>query len=103
MERLGGYSLLKISLSTGRTHQIRVHLSFIGYPIVGDLTYGGRKRLSAKTSLKIMEKIINFKRQALHANYLKFVHPDLSREMIFNSDLPEDISNLLNSLRNERK
>ena len=75
-------SLLKIILKTGRTHQIRVHLSYIGHPIIGDDLYGNKSDL--------------IKRQALHAKYIEFIHPITKKMMKFESPIPEDIKRLMN-------
>jgi len=98
-KRLNGYSLLEISLETGRTHQIRVHLSYLGFPIIGDSIYGGRKKYSKGTSESLKEKISNFKRQALHASSLRFIHPTNEKDSTFESQLPKDMTKLLNSIQ----
>ena len=98
-KRLNGYSLLEISLETGRTHQIRVHLSYQGFPIIGDSIYGGRKKYSKGTSEGLKEKISNFKRQALHASSLTFIHPTNEKNSTFESQLPKDMTKLLNSIQ----
>ncbi len=76
------FSLLLIRLYTGRTHQIRVHLKFIGHPIVGDKLYGEQKKI---------DQSLVIQRQALHSHYLQFVHPVSRQIMSFTSNLPEDI------------
>jgi len=82
-----GYSLQEIRLETGRTHQIRVHFSHIGHPLVGDWLYGiGDEENELIT------------RQALHADFIKFFHPADKKEMVFKCNLPQDMLNLLNSL-----
>jgi len=86
-EILGDYALLRCTLDTGRTHQIRVHLTHIGHAIVGDQTYGNRG------------KIIDFPRQALHATALTLIHPVNGEEIEFSSPLPEDMRQLLEALR----
>ncbi|MGI6143238.1 MAG: RluA family pseudouridine synthase [bacterium] len=87
LERFPGYTFLEIKLHTGRTHQIRVHLAYIGYPVVGDPVYG-----RGKDSLGL-------ERQALHAARLCFTHPATGHEMTFTSPLPADIEGALNKLR----
>ncbi len=89
LERFKGATLLEITLATGRTHQIRVHLAYIGHPVVGDKTYG-RKGLR-QTSL------IN--RQALHAQLLGFIHPSRKEYMQFTAPLPHDMGQLLHNIR----
>jgi len=96
-------SLLKIHLQTGRTHQIRVHLSGIGHPIFGDETYGGRKLTYEAQLPKMRSRMENLlelmPRQALHAKKLGFIHPATNEFISFDSELPEDIQNLLLKLR----
>lgn len=91
-------SLVKCNLETGRTHQIRVHLSSIGCHLVGDDTYKGKK--SGLLFSEDVKKIVNtFPRQALHAKSLGFIHPITKEKMQFDSELPEDMQNLLNALK----
>lgn len=87
MERFGDYTLLELKLETGRTHQIRVHMKFIGHPLVGDPMYGRSKG-------------IKMEGQALHAAVLGFIHPTTSEYMEFSAPLPQDMEDLLFSLRN---
>ncbi|MHB8578695.1 MAG: RluA family pseudouridine synthase [Ignavibacteriaceae bacterium] len=95
-------SLVKINLKTGRTHQIRVHLSSIGHPIFGDPTYGGRNVLFGSTLPKIKSRVENLlnnmPRQALHAKTLGFIHPNTKEFLRFDSELPEDMITLLKKL-----
>jgi 23S rRNA pseudouridine1911/1915/1917 synthase len=94
--------LLRIRLGTGRTHQIRVHLSYFGNPVMGDPTYGGRAKAVQKFSGKnrqIGAQILGaISRQALHASQLSFVHPMTGKELSFSSPLPADIQLVLNIL-----
>lgn len=83
------FTLLSVTPFTGRTHQIRVHLSYLGHPIVGDALYGGRKR---------EERALFSPRQFLHASYLRFTHPKKEKEMEFTSPLPSDLQTVLASL-----
>lgn len=96
-------SYLKINLKTGRTHQIRVHLSGSGKPIFGDPTYGGNKIHAGFESPKLKNRIINLleimPRQALHAKTLGFIHPHTNEFVRFDSDLPDDFKMLLEKLR----
>ncbi len=95
-------SLVKINLKTGRTHQIRVHLSSIGHPIFGDPTYGGRNVLFGSTLPKIKSRVENLlnimPRQALHAKTLGFIHPNTKEFLRFDYELPEDMNILLKKL-----
>jgi len=96
-------SHLKINLKTGRTHQIRVHLSGIGKPVFGDPTYGGRQVVYGSELHKIKSRVQNLleimPRQALHAKTIGFFHPQKKERMFFNSDLPEDMKLLIEKLR----
>ena len=91
-------SLVKCNLETGRTHQIRVHLSSIGCHLVGDDIYKGKKS-SLHLPENIKNEVLNFSRQALHAHSLGFIHPITKQYMEFSSDFPDDMKNLINSLR----
>lgn len=98
-ERYGTFSLLDITLRTGRTHQIRVHLAHIGYSVVGDPTYGGRNRaIKTATSEAVKLAIENLSRQALHAQTLGFIHPATDEYMGFSTPIPMDIQNVLDAL-----
>jgi len=96
-------SYLKINLKTGRTHQIRVHLSGIGKPVFGDPTYGGRQIIYGSELPKIKARVQNLleimPRQALHAKTVGFYHPVAKKEMFFNSELPDDMKSLIKKLR----
>ena len=96
-------SYLKINLKTGRTHQIRVHLSGIGKPVFGDPTYGGRQVVYGSELPKIKARIQNLllimPRQALHAKTIGFFHPIKKEKMFFDSELPDDMKELIKMLR----
>jgi 23S rRNA pseudouridine1911/1915/1917 synthase len=93
-------SLLDCWLETGRTHQIRVHLAYCGHALIGDPTYGGKRKL-AKTALSeaAIAAIGAFPRQALHAASLGFVHPVSGETLHFEADLPRDFADLIAALR----
>ncbi len=97
-------SLLECRLESGRTHQIRVHMSFLGYPLVGDPLYGPQPtalRAALKRggySVEIIEEITGFSRQALHAAVIRFIHPVSGQAMEFEAPLPEDFDKLLKLL-----
>jgi 23S rRNA pseudouridine1911/1915/1917 synthase len=100
IERYGVATLLEVEIKTGRTHQIRVHLSDLRYPIIGDAVYGSaanRIQNIANTDLKVQIK--SFNRQALHAAYLSFVHPQTGKRVEFNADMPKDLADLCAQLR----
>lgn len=89
------YCLLDVGLETGRTHQIRVHLSHITYPIVGDRVYGGRRQLRAGLTEAQRQAINSFPRQALHAYTLGFVHPVTGEDIEVTTPIPEDMQQLM--------
>jgi len=92
------HSLIRLQLETGRTHQIRVHMAHLQYPLLGDAMYGGRARLPAAADPALVALIRDFRRQALHAERLSFEHPG-SREMVsFEAPLPADFATLLEAL-----
>jgi 23S rRNA pseudouridine1911/1915/1917 synthase len=94
-EHLKGVSLLRVAIATGRTHQIRVHLSAIGHPIVGDQTYGGVHRRVAND----VRAVQRLERPFLHAARLAFTHPADGRQMEFESPLPEDLQRVIDDIR----
>jgi len=94
-EHLKGVSLLHVVIATGRTHQIRVHLSAIGHPIVGDPTYGGVHRRVAN-DLRAVQRL---ERPFLHAARLSFMHPTEGRKMEFESPLPDDLQAVIDDIR----
>ncbi|MBU0651130.1 RluA family pseudouridine synthase [bacterium] len=95
IERFHTHTLLQVSLETGRTHQIRVHLRYLGFPIVGDPLYGK----NIKGYERVKDKILKIKRQALHSREMSFVHPQTGEQMSFTTDLPEDMKGVLEVLR----
>jgi len=103
LERFGFCTLIECKLETGRTHQIRAHMKYIGHTLFADEAYGGLKVLSHAKFPKFDSFIQNcfeiMSRQALHAKTLAFVHPESKKWMDFNSDLPEDFSSVLTKIR----
>ena len=99
IEKFKNFTLIKAILETGRTHQIRVHMSHIGHPLLGDFTYGGKVKFpkGAKDELKVAIK--EFPRQALHAKKLSIIHPTNNKELSWRSKLPEDLDLMINNLR----
>ena len=96
-------SLLKLKLETGRTHQIRVHMSSQGHPVLGDQTYGGRHKQTIQLNQQDREfanqMLELMPRQALHAKTLGFIHPETNEEILFDSELPEDIQLLIDFVK----
>jgi 23S rRNA pseudouridine1911/1915/1917 synthase len=98
LNRFSAHTYLKVMLETGRTHQIRVHLTHIGYPVVGDPTYGRRIRMPKKCSELLRKTLESFKRQALHARHLELKHPCTGKAMEWTAEPPKDMKNLLHLL-----
>ncbi|UAW99079.1 23S rRNA pseudouridine(1911/1915/1917) synthase RluD [Halopseudomonas nanhaiensis] len=101
ISRFRAHTHVKVKLETGRTHQIRVHMSHINFPLVGDQTYGGRLRIPPGASQSLIRMLREFPRQALHARRLELEHPDDGRAMRWESPLPEDMRQLLAMLRDD--
>lgn len=97
-QRFRLHALLRCQLDTGRTHQIRVHLKHIGYPLVGDPTYGGRNRLPPNSSDELREVLRGFSRQALHAKRLVIKHPLTGEHLEWSAPLPVDMAELVKIL-----
>jgi 23S rRNA pseudouridine1911/1915/1917 synthase len=102
LDRYRAHCLVNAELETGRTHQIRVHLSSIGHPLVGDRRYGARGRLPTRPSMELLETIRTFHRQALHAAELEFLHPVTAEMLSFEAPLPADMSHLIQCLGRDR-
>jgi 23S rRNA pseudouridine1911/1915/1917 synthase len=100
-KRFRAHTLARVRLETGRTHQIRVHLAHVGYPIVGDPVYGGRRRLPAGATPELKAALEGFHRQALHAARLTFVHPKSAKPLSFEAPLPADFRQLLDALQDD--
>lgn len=101
IERFRAHTWIKLKLETGRTHQIRVHMNHIHYPLLGDPVYGGRLRLPKEATPQLIEAIRGFNRQALHARRLGIQHPASGEYMEWESPLPEDMQYLLASLKQD--
>ncbi len=103
IENLGYISCVECRLETGRTHQIRAHMKFIGHPVFNDQTYGGDQILKGTTFSKYKQFVKNcfslLPRQALHAKTLGFEHPKSKKQMFFNSDMPDDMNTVINKWR----
>jgi 23S rRNA pseudouridine1911/1915/1917 synthase len=98
-EEFTGFSLLELYLQTGRTHQVRVHLSSKGCPVAGDRTYGGVRGLRSLLPKKHHGMLKDINRQMLHAAMLSFEHPATGKELVFETDPPADFMRLLTALR----
>lgn len=99
IQRLPGTSHVEVSLESGRTHQIRVHMTHIGYPIVGDLLYGRGPIKQKGLPAAAIDAVNGFPRQALHARTLKLIHPENEETCEFHAPLADDISELIATLK----
>jgi 23S rRNA pseudouridine1911/1915/1917 synthase len=100
IERYGVATLLEVEIKTGRTHQIRVHLSDLRYPIIGDAVYGSStNRMQNISNPDLKAQIKAFSRQALHAAHLSFIHPLTGQRVEFNADMPDDMADLCAQFR----
>jgi len=101
LQKYRQHARLEMRLETGRTHQIRVHLAYIHYPILGDKTYGGRFKMPPKASPEFQEKLRGFPRQALHAKYLSLQHPMTGETLEWQVPLPADMMDLIQALTDD--
>ncbi len=103
LERFRAHTYLNVKLETGRTHQIRLHLSHVRYPIVGDQVYGGRFAQPKGATERLLVTLRAFKRQALHATKLEFDHPRTGKRVSVQSPVPPDLAELLAALRDDAR
>ena len=102
-ERYGLATLLDVEIKTGRTHQIRVHLSDRGYPVIGDAVYGSAtNRMRSISNLALKSQLKALTRQALHAAQLSFLHPVSGERLVFTAEMPQDLSSLCEQFRISR-
>lgn len=102
MERYRAHTRIRLRLETGRTHQIRVHMASIGHPLLGDVTYGGRRlKHLPRSSQELDDALRAFRHQALHAVHLEFIHPVSGEELSFDCPLPQDMLHLIELLRQD--
>jgi 23S rRNA pseudouridine1911/1915/1917 synthase len=102
-ERYVNHTLIRCKLESGRTHQIRVHLSHIGYPLVGDPLYAGRSRLPKGVNVEVLDVLKTFKRQALHAGHLELEHPETKAMVSWEAEIPDDMLELIEVLHLDAK
>jgi 23S rRNA pseudouridine1911/1915/1917 synthase len=100
-EHFREHTRIRLRLETGRTHQIRVHMSYLQHPLLGDTAYGGRARIPKGASQELVDMIRSFDRQALHAAMLKFAHPVTGEMMTFHAPIPNDMAVLTEALRED--
>jgi 23S rRNA pseudouridine1911/1915/1917 synthase len=103
MKKYRAHTLVQVSLESGRTHQIRVHLAHIRFPIVGDPVYGGRLRIPAGAGARLTEAMQSFRRQALHAAKLSLAHPDSGEMLRWTASVPRDMGELMEALAEDEK
>jgi 23S rRNA pseudouridine1911/1915/1917 synthase len=102
-EKFRSHTAIECRLETGRTHQIRVHMAYVKHPLIGDPLYGGSFKLPKAATEDLTATLRGFKRQALHAEKLSFVHPVSGETLSFESPLPQDMINLMASLREDTR
>jgi 23S rRNA pseudouridine1911/1915/1917 synthase len=100
-EHFREHTRIRLRLETGRTHQIRVHMSYLQHPLLGDTAYGGRARIPSGASEELTEMIRKFDRQALHAVMLRFEHPITGEELEFHAPVPDDMVEMTEFLRQD--
>jgi len=100
-QRLLAHTLLRVQLETGRTHQIRVHMSWKQMPLLGDRVYGGRIRVPAKISAELRATLLKFPRQALHATVLSLNHPSTDELLSWEAPMPDDMVQLIAAIQRE--
>lgn len=100
-ERYRNHTLVDVRLETGRTHQIRVHMAHIRYPLLGDQVYGGRFAIPAGVTDELEQALRSFKRQALHARRLSFDHPVSGEALSFEAEIPSDMQNMIEVLKRD--
>ena len=103
MKKYRAHTLVQVNLESGRTHQIRVHMAHLHYPVVGDPVYGGRLKIPAGSSEKLKDVLRGFRRQALHALKLSLVHPETGKRVQWATSVPEDMSKLMEALAMDTK
>lgn len=101
MEHFRAHTRIRVKLETGRTHQIRVHMSSVGFPLIGDPVYGERLRIPRGMMDGFVEVLRAFKRQALHAGALSLTHPVTGKTMKWKADMPDDMLALIDTLRDD--
>ncbi|WP_312936069.1 23S rRNA pseudouridine(1911/1915/1917) synthase RluD [Pseudomonas sp.] len=102
LERFRLHTHVRVKLETGRTHQIRVHMAHVNFPLIGDPTYGGRFRIPPAASPSLVDALKTFPRQALHARFLKLIHPATGKTIGWEAPLPDDFVWLLSLLKQDR-
>ena len=102
-EKFRAHTVVECRLETGRTHQIRVHMAYVKHPLIGDPLYGGSFKLPKAATEELVAELRGFRRQALHAEKLSFVHPVSGETLSFESPLPADMTALIGTLRDDTR
>ncbi|MHC9510321.1 23S rRNA pseudouridine(1911/1915/1917) synthase RluD [Kangiella sp. M94] len=102
VEKFLDHTHLKLRLETGRTHQIRVHMAYLKFPLIGDPLYSGRYRVPTRITPELRKTVDSFKRQALHASLLGLKHPETGEYIEWRAPMPQDMAQLLDDLRENR-
>jgi 23S rRNA pseudouridine1911/1915/1917 synthase len=103
VRRFRQHALVRVQLESGRTHQIRVHMAHIGFPVFGDPVYGGRLRIPRDSDETLIAVLRGFRRQALHAARLGLIHPRTGQEMEWEASVPADMQNLIDQLERDQR
>ncbi len=103
LKKYRAHTLVQVSLESGRTHQIRVHMAHIHFPIVGDPVYGGRLRIPPRATARLAEALHGFKRQALHAAKLALIHPETGQALRWAASVPADMGRLMEALAEDAR
>jgi len=103
LKRYRAHSLVQVTLESGRTHQIRVHMAHVKFPVVGDPTYGGRLRIPKGASEDLAASLRDFRRQALHAMTLTLIHPATGTTLRWSVSVPADMSRLMEALARDAR
>jgi len=103
MKKYRAHTMVQVKLESGRTHQIRVHMAHLHYPVVGDPVYGGRLKIPVGADERLKNELRCFRRQALHALKLSLIHPGTGKRVQWASSVPEDMSKLMEALAQDAK
>jgi 23S rRNA pseudouridine1911/1915/1917 synthase len=103
LKKYRAHTLVQVKLESGRTHQIRVHMAHLHYPVVGDPVYGGRLKIPAGASGALKDALHRFRRQALHALKLSLIHPETGKRTQWVTSVPRDMGELMEMLTRDSR